>query len=67
MEFDRLMAEGLSLDVEAFWGAGFLSGRYRADEPSLSYQAIGRRILAEAEYALDMGTGEGKLASWDSS
>jgi SAM-dependent methyltransferase len=59
VEFDRLMAEGLNLDVEAFWGAGFLSGRYRADEPSWSYEAIARRILTEAESALDMGTGEG--------
>jgi hypothetical protein len=23
VEFDRLMAEGLSVDVEAYWGAGF--------------------------------------------
>jgi hypothetical protein len=30
-----------------------------ADEPIWSYEAIARRILAEAESALDMGTGEG--------
>jgi hypothetical protein len=57
--FDRLMAEGLNLDVEAFWGAGFLPGRLRADEPSWSYEAMARPILAEAETGLDMGTGEG--------
>ena len=59
MEFDRLVAEGLSVDVEAYWGAGFLTGRYRADEPAWSYEATARAILAEAESALDMGTGEG--------
>jgi hypothetical protein len=53
------MTEGLSLDVEAYWGAGFLSGRYRADEPSWSYEAIARPILAETDSVLDMGTGEG--------
>jgi hypothetical protein len=59
MEFDRLIAEGLSVDVEAYWGAGLLTGRYRADEPAWSYEATARTILAEAESALDMGTGEG--------
>jgi hypothetical protein len=58
-EFDRLMAEGLSLDVEAHWGAGFLSERFIAAKPSWSYEALARPILAEAESALDMGTGEG--------
>ena len=59
VEFDQLMAEGLSVDVEAYWGAGFLAGRYRADEPAWSYEATAHTILAEAESALDMGTGEG--------
>lgn len=59
VEFDLLMAEGLSVDVEAYWGAGFPTGRYRADEPDWSYEATARAILAEAESALDMGTGEG--------
>jgi SAM-dependent methyltransferase len=58
-EFDRLMAEGLSVDVEAYWGAGFPTGRYRADKPDWSYEATARAILAETESALDMGTGEG--------
>jgi len=58
-EFDRLIADGLSLDVEAYWGAGFLSGRFIAAEPSWSYEGLARSILAEAESALDMGTGEG--------
>ena len=53
------MAEGLSVDVEAYWGAGFPTGRYRADKPDWSYEATARAILAEAESALDMGTGEG--------
>jgi hypothetical protein len=59
VEFDRLMAEGLSVDVEAYWGAGFPTGRYRADKPDWLYEATARAILAEAESALDMGTGEG--------
>lgn len=59
MEFDHLLAEGLNLDVEAYWGAGFLPGRYRADEPRWSYEVMARGILADAESALDMGTGEG--------
>jgi SAM-dependent methyltransferase len=61
VEFDRLMAEGLGLDVEAYWGAGFLSGRFRVEQPSWSYEALARRILAQAEAALDMGTGEGRV------
>jgi SAM-dependent methyltransferase len=59
VEFDRLMAEGLSVDVEAYWGAGFPIGRYRADKPHWSYEATARAILADAGSALDMGTGEG--------
>jgi hypothetical protein len=59
MQFDELMVDGLTLDVEAYWGAGFLAGRFRADEPSWSYEAMARLILGEAESALDMGTGEG--------
>jgi SAM-dependent methyltransferase len=58
-EFDRLMAEGLNLDVEAYWGAGFLSCRFIAAKPSWSYEALARPILADAESALDMGTGDG--------
>jgi hypothetical protein len=38
---------------------GFCPDRYRADEPSWSYEARARPILAEAEFVLDMGTGEG--------
>ena len=53
------MIEGLNLDVEAYWGAGFMPERFRAAHPSWSYQAMARAILAEAESALDMGTGEG--------
>lgn len=58
-EFDQLMAEGLNLDVEAYWGAGFLRGRFRADDPSWSYETMARASLAKAESVLDMGTGEG--------
>jgi SAM-dependent methyltransferase len=61
VEFDRLMAEGLSVDVETYWGAGLPTGRYRADKPDWSYEATARGILAEAGSALDMGTGEGGI------
>jgi hypothetical protein len=57
--FDQLMAEGLNLDVEIYWGAGFLPGRFRVDDPSWSYHAMARAILSQAQSALDMGTGEG--------
>jgi hypothetical protein len=53
------MAEGWNLDVETYWGAGFLPGRFRVDDPSWSYHAMARAILSEAQSALDMGTGEG--------
>jgi hypothetical protein len=59
VEFDRLIAEGLSVDVEAYWGAGFLPGRYRVDKPDWSHEATARQILTQADSALDMGTGEG--------
>jgi hypothetical protein len=59
VDFDRLIAEGLNVDVETHWGAGFLRGRYRVEEPDWSYEATARQILAQAESALDMGTGEG--------
>jgi hypothetical protein len=39
--------------------AGFPTGRYEADKPDWSYEATARAILAEAESALDMRTGEG--------
>jgi hypothetical protein len=53
-EFDRLMAEGLSVDVEAYWGAGLPTGRYRADKPDWSYEATARGILAEAGGPFDV-------------
>jgi SAM-dependent methyltransferase len=53
------MAEGLSVDVEAYWGAGLPTGRYSADKPDWSYEATARGILTGAGSALDMGTGEG--------
>ena len=47
--------------MEAYWGAGLPTGRYRADKPDWSYEATARGILAEAGSALDMGTGEGGI------
>ena len=59
VEFEQLLAEGLSLDVEAYWGAGLLPERLSAESPSWSYPAMARSILSKAQSALDMGTGEG--------
>jgi SAM-dependent methyltransferase len=59
VEFEQLVAEGLRLDVEAYWGAGLLSERLSAESPSWSYPAMARSILSSAQSALDMGTGEG--------
>jgi hypothetical protein len=59
VEFEQLVAEGLRLDVEAYWGAGLLPERLSAEGPSWSYTAMARSILSNAQSALDMGTGEG--------
>jgi SAM-dependent methyltransferase len=59
VEFEQLLAEGLRLDVEAYWGAGLLPERLLAESPSWSYPAMARSILSSAQSALDMGTGEG--------
>ncbi|MDQ3274356.1 MAG: hypothetical protein M3Q39_04820 [Actinomycetota bacterium] len=61
-DFDDLLAEGLGLDVEAYWGAGFLEGRYRVKAPPWTWRELARPHLAGADSALDMGTGEG--AAW---
>ncbi len=58
-DFDDLLAEGLGLDVEAYWGAGFLEGRYRVKAPPWTWRELARPHLACAGSALDMGTGEG--------
>jgi SAM-dependent methyltransferase len=58
-DFDDLLAEGLGLDVEAYWGAGFLEGRYRVKAPPWTWRELARPHLACADSALDMGTGEG--------
>ncbi len=59
MEFDALVNEGLSVDVEALWGAGFLRDRYRPGRESWDWAAEVRPLLDGADRALDMGTGEG--------
>lgn len=58
-DFAALLAEGMALDVEAHWGAGFLAGRYLPGEVSWSWPAAARPYLASASRLLDMGTGEG--------
>ena len=59
MEFADVVAEGMALDVEAYWGAGFLPGRFVSTAPSWDYAALARPLLERAGTALDMGTGEG--------
>jgi len=61
VEFEQLLAEGFSLDVEAYWGAGLLPERLFAESPSWSYPAMARSILPSAHSVLDMGTGEGEV------
>ena len=57
--FDALVAEGMAVDVEAFWGAGFLAGRYLEAASRWTYSDILRPYLDRATVVLDMGTGEG--------
>ncbi len=59
MDFEALLREGTSLDVEAFWGAGFLADRYRPGGVSWDWGAELRPLLGTADRMLDMGTGEG--------
>lgn len=58
-DFATLLAEGMALDVEAYWGAGFLAGRYLPGEVSWCWPDVVRPRLAGASRLLDMGTGEG--------
>ncbi len=58
-EFAALLAEGMAVDVEAYWGAGFLPGRYLPGEVSWQWRDVARPYLANASRLLDMGTGEG--------
>ena len=63
-EFERLLSEGLGIDVTRHWGAGFLEGRYVADRPSWSWRGIASTAVRGARRLLDMGTGDGSaLAS----
>jgi hypothetical protein len=59
VDFEDVLNEGLAIDVEAFWGAGFLDGRYRPGQVSWDWTAEARPWLDDARRALDMGTGEG--------
>src|SRR5215510_5520346 len=58
-DFDVLLAEGLAVDVDAYWGAGFLDGRYLPEQPSWTWPELARPYLDGAERLLDMGTGDG--------
>ena len=59
--FEALLAEGLAVDVESRWGAGFLPGRYLPGEPPWSWPEMVRPWLDGAKSALDMGTGDGAV------
>lgn len=58
-DFAELLDEGLAVDVEAHWGAGFLDGRYLPDQPTWTWAELTRPYLDGAERLLDMGTGDG--------
>lgn len=58
-DFEARLAEGLALDVEAHWGAGFLPGRYLPGEPSWTWPVVVRPYLDGVDRLLDMGTGDG--------
>jgi SAM-dependent methyltransferase len=59
--FELLLAEGVALDVEAYWGAGFLQDRYQPGAPSWSWSDLVRANLDAATRMLDMGTGDGSV------
>ena len=59
VDFDALLAEGLGVDVEAHWGAGFLADRYRPGRLSWNWATELRPLVDSATRMLDMGTGEG--------
>lgn len=57
---DTLLDEGFGLDVEAYWGAGFLPGRYLAGSPTWEWpELVGRYVGGTTAALLDLGTGEG--------
>jgi len=58
-DFDALLAEGMAVDVEAYWGAGFLAGRHLPGEVSWRWPDLVQPCLNGASRLLDMGTGEG--------
>ncbi len=58
-DFTALLAEGMALDVDAYWGAGFLAGRHVTGEGSWRWPDVVRPYLGHASALLDMGTGEG--------
>ena len=57
--FELLLAEGIALDVEAYWGAGFLQRRYQPGATSWSWSELARGDIGKANRMLDMGTGDG--------
>jgi len=58
-EFYEFISEGLTVDVAAFWGAGFLDGRHQPGTPSWRWPELAGPLLSDADSLLDMGTGEG--------
>lgn len=58
-DLDDLLDEGFGLDVEAYWGAGFLPGRYLPGETSWTWPGIVDPHLRNAKALLDLGTGDG--------
>jgi SAM-dependent methyltransferase len=59
--FEQLLAEGVALDVEAYWGAGLLQDRYQPGATSWSWSDLVRANVYAAKRMLDMGTGDGSV------
>lgn len=58
---EDLLDEGFGLDVEAHWGAGFLTGRYLPGETSWTWAGVVDPRLSGVAALLDLGTGEGGI------
>ncbi len=49
------------MDVDAYWGAGFLEGRFVSTDPIWRYDDETRPYFVGVTSMLDMGTGEGGI------
>ncbi len=57
---DALLDEGFALDVEAYWGAGFLPGRYIPGAVSWTWPGVVTPYLSASSALLDLGVRAGR-------